>query len=314
MSTASASPTDRAAEPDTVRTRGYWSHALGRLTRQPVTLAAFTVLVAVFLVGGLAHVFAPHGWNDINLGARWQNHPPTLAANHFLGTDNIGRDVVARTLWGLHYSEQTALVGAAIAALIATAVGAVAGFYGGIMDAVLIRLADLVAGIPVLVLMIAAFVYLEPVTVWGATLVFAFSMWTLAARAVRARVATLVPEEFVQAARSLGASDARLLFRHVLPNAAGTIVVSATALVGQIILIESTAEFFGFGVSSLNRPTLGNLIGETAASGVGAFNIVGLGWWVWTAPAAVLALVLVCINLIGDGLATAVDVRAADGG
>jgi len=116
-------------------------------------------------------------------------------------------------------------------------------------------------------------------------------------------------DEFVQAARALGVSDRRIFFRHLLPNATGTVIVAATSLVGQIVLVEATIEFFGFGVASLVRPTLGNLIAESTSSGIGRYNVLGLGWWVWTAPAAVLVAILVCTNLVGDGLDAALNPR-----
>jgi peptide/nickel transport system permease protein len=136
-------------------------------------------------------------------------------------------------------------------------------------------------------------------------------MWTFVARVVRARVASLLPEEFIQAARGLGASDARIFFRHLLPNAAGTIIVAATSTFGQIVLVEATTEFFGFGVNSLIRPTLGNLVAEATSSGIGAYNLLGLGWWVWMPPAVLLVLILICVNLVGDGLDAALNPRAA---
>jgi peptide/nickel transport system permease protein len=292
-----------------VRSRGYWQQAAHRVARQPVTLTALVVVLGFFLAGAFAHELAPQGWNHINLDQRWNNHPPTFADGHLFGTDNIGRDVLVRTLWGLHYTEQTALVGALIATVLGVAAGGLAGLYGGRLDTVLMRFADLVTGVPVIVLMIAAFVYLEPVTVWEATFVFAFSMWAFVARVVRARIASLAVEQFVQASQSLGASDRRIFFRHLLPNAAGTVVVAATSLVGQIILIEASTEFFGFGVASLIRPTLGNLIAEAASSGIGSYSFLNLGWWVWTAPAVLLVILLVCINLVGDGLDLALNPR-----
>jgi ABC-type dipeptide/oligopeptide/nickel transport system permease subunit len=292
-----------------VPSHGYWRQAAHRVARQPVTLAALVVIVGLFVAGAFAHELAPQGWNDINLDQRWNNHPPTFAGGHLFGTDNIGRDVLVRTLWGLHYTEQTALVGALIATVLGVAAGGLAGLYGGRLDTLLMRFADLVTGVPVIVLMIVAFVYLQPVTVWEATFVFAFSMWAFVARVVRARIASLVVEQFVQAAQSLGATDRRIFFRHLLPNAAGTLVVAVTSLVGQIILIEASTEFFGFGVASLIRPTLGNLIAEAASFGFGTASFFNLGWWVWTAPAALLVILLVCINLVGDGLDLALNPR-----
>jgi oligopeptide transport system permease protein len=180
----SPSPAPAAEEPG-VRTRGYWAQAFRRLRRQPVTLAAFALLVTVVVVGLLSQQLAPQHWNHIDLSPRWANHGPTVASHHWLGTDHIGRDVVARTLWGLHYTEQTALVGALAATLLGIAIGGLAGFYGGWTDAVLMRIVDLITGFPVIVLMIAAFAFLTPVTVFEATLVFSLAMWTFVARVVR---------------------------------------------------------------------------------------------------------------------------------
>jgi ABC-type dipeptide/oligopeptide/nickel transport system permease subunit len=293
-----------------VAVRGYRRLALRRLARQPVALAALAALLGLVLAGVLASVIAPEGWNAIDLTGVWQNHPPTFRDRHLMGTDNIGRDTLVRTIWGLHYSVQTAFLGGFAATLIAVSVGVFAGYRSGWADAVLMRVADLVTGFPVLVLLIAAFVWLKPVTVWEATAVFSLSMWPFAARTFRARVATLAAEEFVQAARALGASDRRIVLRHLLPNAAGTVVVGATSLVGQILLIEATAEFFGYGIRSVARPTLGNLIGEAASGGLASTNSFGLGWWTWATPTLALVLLLACVNLVGDGLDTALNPRS----
>jgi peptide/nickel transport system permease protein len=289
--------------------RGFWRRVLRRLARQPVTLAALTILVAILVVGAFAHELAPGGWNSINLSARWQNHPPTFANGNLLGTDNLGHSMLVRTLWGLHFSEQVAVVGALLAVAIGLLVGALAGYYGGLPDAVLMRFADLVSGFPVIVLMLVAFTFLHPVTVWKATFIFALSLWTLVARVVRARIASLRSQEFVEAAQALGASDLRILTRHLLPNAAGVVVVSFTSLIGQIVMVEATVEFLGFGLSSALRPTLGNLIADSSSTGIGIYNALSLGWWTWGAPALVLVLLLVSVNLIGDGLDAALDPR-----
>jgi ABC-type dipeptide/oligopeptide/nickel transport system permease subunit len=299
------------ARAEDVRTRGYWTTAARRLLRQPLTLTALLLLVGILLVGAFAHHVAPNGWNDLYLDAGSTNQGPTLHPWHRLfGTDHLGRSVLDRTIWGLHFSETAAVYGAVIATTIGVVVGAVAGMFGGAFDGVLMRIADFATTFPVIVTIIVAFSYFSPITVTKATLVFAFYLWAFVARIVRARVKTIVSEEFVEAARALGASDSRILVQHVLPNSAGVIIVAATAMVGQIILIEATAEFFGFGVASLIRPTLGNLIAESTSSGIGAYSNLGLGWWTWVGPAALLVLVLVCVNLVGDGLANALEPRS----
>ncbi|HVS85695.1 MAG TPA: ABC transporter permease [Gaiellaceae bacterium] len=297
-----------AAEP-AIRRRGFWRGVGHRVVRQPVTLGAATVLVAILGAGEAASVLAPSGWNAIDLSDTARNHGPTFAG-HLLGTDQVGRDTLHRVLWGVHFSEQTAVVGGAGATVLAIVAGLTAGWFAGWFDVVVMRIVDLVSGFPVLVILIVMFSLLRPVTVWETTAVFALAMWPFAARVFRARAASLRQEEFVQAAQALGASSGRIVFRHLLPNAAGAIVISLTSLVGQIVLIEATAEFFGFGVLSSTRPTLGNLLGEATQSGLGPYNFLGLGWWTWTVPAVVLILLLASVNLVGDGLDAALNPRA----
>ena len=303
---------ERAVVLDVVVSRGYWRASGRRFLRQPIAVSALVLLVGLVVAGVLAHRLAPLGWNDLYLGPEWQNHPPVTGHGwlRWMGTDNIGRSAIARSIWGLHYTLTSAFLGALLASAIGIVMGSISAIYGGVVDAVIMRFADFATTFPVIVTIIVAFSYFSPITVTKATLVFAFYLWAFVARVVRARVKTIVSEEFVEAARALGASDLRILVRHVLPNAAGVMIVAATAMVGQIILIEATAEFFGFGVASLVRPTLGNLIAESTASGIGAYSNLGLGWWTWVGPAVLLVLVLVCVNLVGDGLANALEPRS----
>jgi len=305
MSAGTSSSEPPAREPP--RSRGAWSRALRRLRRQPVTLVALSALVAMFVAGALTPRLAPQGWNSIDLAARWRNHPPMLNGWHLLGTDNIGCDVLVRSLYALHTSEQAALLAALLATLLGVAVGGLAGYWGGWPDALIMRIADLVGTFPALMLLLAAYVFLQPVTVGKATLVFTLYLWIPVARIVRASFASLREAEFVQAARSLGASDIRIFFRHLLPNTSGTIVVAASALLGQVIMLEATVEFFGLGVPSQVQPTLGNLIGDVTQSGIGPFSQLGLGWWTWAGPAGVLVIILVCTNLVGDGIDAALN-------
>ena len=297
---------------------GLWHHAFTRLVRQPVTVTAFVVLVAVLLTGALAPVIAPHGWNFVDLSDRWRNHGPTLAGWHLLGTDNIGRDTLVRTLYGLRTSTQTALFAAFAGTMLGVAVGGLAGSRGGWLDAGLMRVADLLSAFPVLMLLYAAYVlnyegFHHALSVRWYTLLFALTLWTVVARVVRAGVVALQATEFVEAARALGASELRVFFRHVLPNVAGTIAVAATALVGQVLALEATIEFFSLGVPSNANPTLGNLIADVVAYGIGSYQQEALGWWTWVTPAGVLVLVLLCVNLVGDGLDAALNPQQVRG-
>jgi peptide/nickel transport system permease protein len=303
---------ERLAAPEVLVSRGYWRASGRRFFRQPIAVSALVLLVALVVSGVLARRLAPLGWNDLYLGAEWQNHPPVTGHGwlRWMGTDNIGRSAIARSIWGLHYTLTSAFLGALLASAIGIVMGSISAIYGGVADAVIMRFADFATTFPVIVTIIAAFSYLQPVTVAKATLLFAFYLWAFVARVVRTRIRSIEAEPFVEAARALGASDLRLLLRHLLPNAAGSIIVATTSLVGQIVLVEATAEFFGFGVNSLVRPTLGNLIAEATQSGIGRFNVLSLGWLTWTTPAIVLVLLLVSVNLLGDGLAAALDPRA----
>jgi ABC-type dipeptide/oligopeptide/nickel transport system permease subunit len=303
QSTAETAPQAPLEIEPLMRQRGAASLALRRLRRQPATIISLLVLTAIFVAGALAPTLAPQGWNAIDLAVRWRNHAPMLNGWHLFGTDNIGRDVLVRTLYGLHASEQGALFAALLATVLGASVGGIAGYRGGWTDAILMRVADLLGTFPALMLLLVAYVFLEPVTVTKATIIFALYLWIPVARVVRANFASLRESEFVQAAHSLGASDARILLRHLLPNATGTIVIAATSLLGQVIILEATVEFFGLGVGSQTQPTLGNLIGDAAQ---GVFQL-GLGWWTWAGPAACLVIILACANLIGDGVDSALN-------
>lgn len=292
------------------RGRGRWRLAGRRFVRQKIGVVSLAVLVAMLVAGALAPQLAPQGPDSINLNLLWRNHPPKLSGWHLLGTDNIGRDVLVRTLYGIHTSEQAALLAGLLATLLGVAVGAVAGYAAGWADALLMRLVDLLTAFPTLMVLYAAFVFLQPVTIRTATIIFALYLWTFVARVIRAHIASLREYEFVQAARALGASDTRILLRHLLPNTAGTALIAATSVVGQIVLLEATVEFLGLGVPSEVRPTLGNLLGDAAMSGIGINNQLGLGWWVWATPAAALVLILVTLNLLGDALDTALNPTA----
>jgi ABC-type dipeptide/oligopeptide/nickel transport system permease subunit len=296
------------------RSRGYWESSARRLLRQRATVVALAVLAALLVIGAFPGTFANTGWNDIHLDDNsWINSGPTLTHGwaRLLGTDHIGRSTVQRIVWGLHDSETTAVEGALLAALIGLVLGSLAALYGGVVDTAIMRVADFATTFPVLITMIAAFVLLQPISLRKATLIFAFYLWGFVARVVRARIRALLPEEFVDAARALGAAELRILVRHLWPNALGAVIIVTTSLIGQIMLVEATAEYFGFGINSLVRPTLGNLIADNTQGGIQRFNQLGLGWWTWVGPAGVLVAVLVCLNLLGDGLERALDPRSS---
>lgn len=298
--------TERALEagPAMTRTeprRGSRSRVWSRLLHQPVSVVAGSILAVVFVVGAIFPRVSRTDPAAINLSPHWINHGPTWSGWHILGTDAIGRDVLVRTLYGLNNTERSALLATLIASVVGIVLGGIAGYRGGWADSLIMRVGDMFGVFPAIMLMLIAYTYFFPVTVQKSSLIIAFYFWIPMARVVRAEMASLREREFVQAALSLGASDRRIFFRHLFPNALSTIIVAVTSLLGQVIVLEATLEFFHIAVPSVIQPSLGNLIGDAQSGSL----TNGLGWWTLVAPAGLLVLILVCVNLLGDGLAEA---------
>ncbi|HZS24037.1 MAG TPA: ABC transporter permease [Gaiellaceae bacterium] len=291
------------------RERGLGRQALLRFVRQPVGVAAFVVVAGIFVAGACASLLEPNAWELVNLAA--VHKPPSLS--HPFGTDAIGRDVLALTLYGVRTTEQVALISTVVATLVGTLLGALAGYYGGWLDAVVMRLSDTVTAFPAILVTLAAIVYFGTPTEHVFILVFCAYMWAVVVRVVRADVASLRTHEYVEAARAMGASDLRTLRRHILPNVGGTIAVAATSLIGQIVLVDATVDFFGYGMTGAAKPSLGNLVADFVSFKFARPNdpaVGGYGWWSWVLPCVVLGVILVGVNLIGDSLDAALNPAA----
>lgn len=272
-----------------------------RLRRDRGAALAFALLLTILVLAVFARRVAPYLWDTIDLTR--VNRGPTTAGEHWFGTDQVGRDVLSRTLWGLQTTGRVGLGAAAIATAIGVPVGIVAGYFGGWLDAGLMRTVDLVTSFPAIMLSLAAIVFFSPVQPRTLVLVLGFSTWTIVARVVRASAAATTATDYVEAARALGASDGQILRRHLLPNIGGTVLVAATAVLGQALLLEATIEFFSYGLPASRFPSLGNLIADvTLGGGLGLSGYQAVGWWTWVFPAAALALVLACVNVVGDAL------------
>jgi peptide/nickel transport system permease protein len=236
------------------------------------------------------------------------------SAAHPLGTDELGRDLLLRLLYGGRVSLAVGLGGALLAALIGTLVGLAAGYAGGALDALLMRLTDAVISLPLLPLLIVLAAVdlsklgLPPAAATGElasvariVAIVALFGWTTTARLVRASVLSLRTREFVHAARALGAGPARILARHVLPNAVGPLIVATTLSIGNVILVESVLSFLGLGVQP-PLPSWGNML--TGAQEL-LFESPRLAWW----PGLLIFLTVLAFNVLGDGLQAALDPR-----
>jgi ABC-type dipeptide/oligopeptide/nickel transport system permease subunit len=240
------------------------------------------------------------------------------SAAHWLGTDELGRDLLARTLYGGVISLSLGMLAAAIAVVIGTAYGATAGYVGGRCDEIMMRIVDVLFALPymllVMLLTVSLGAWLEAWQVvgteWSRFIVLALAIgsvsWLTMARVIRGQVLSLREQPFVEAARAMGFSTGRILLRHILPNLVGPIVVFATLTVPQAILQESFLSFLGVGVQP-PQATWGSL----AADGVRLLNPVQFDWWLVVFPCTALALTLLSLNFVGDGLRDAFDVRAA---
>lgn len=292
-----------------IRSRRGTLWTIDRIARQPAALSALVVLGALLVAGALAPRLAPYTWDAIDLSAG--NHAPELAGPHLFGTDVVGRDVLSRTLYGLQATEEVGFGAAALAAGIGVLLGAVAGYYGGWLDGLLMRLVDAVTSYPAVVVTLAAIIYFRVISTTILILVLGICLWPRVARIVRSNTASLRASSYVEAAQALGAGDLRILRSHLLPNVAGPMIVAATAVVGQAILLDATVEYLSYGMSAAVRPSLGNLIADlTNDGGLGVQGYRAIGWWTWAFPTIAMSLLLISVSFVGDGLDTALNPQA----
>jgi len=217
---------------------------------------------------------------------------PSLA--HWLGTDGLGRDELARLLVGGRITLSVGAIAAAVAMLIGTAYGAVAGYYGGVADAILMRLVDVFLSVPTLFLLLflAAMFHGSLIALM---LVIGATSWLGPARLVRGEVLSLKERLFVEAARSVGASDARVIFRHVVPNAGGTIITTTTFMVATAMLSETALSFLGIGVRA-PMPSWGNLLSSAQS------DLFAGAWWLIVPPGLAILATVCAFNFLGDWL------------
>jgi peptide/nickel transport system permease protein len=224
--------------------------------------------------------------------------PPSGA--HIMGTDQYSRDIFSRILYGARISLTIGLVAVAISATLGTLLGAVAGYLGGVVDAVIMRLLDMFMAFPSIVLLLAVAALFEP-SLFVVVLALALTQWPFTTRMVRGEILALREREFAEAARALGFSRARVLFRHLLPNAIPAVVVVATLGIGNAIVLEAGLSFLGLGVPSAT-PSWGTMVDHGRAYLLDA-------WWVVTFPGLAIVLAVLAFNLLGDGIRDALDPR-----
>ncbi|MBV8259200.1 MAG: ABC transporter permease [Actinobacteria bacterium] len=279
-----------------LKARSQWSYARSRFIRHRAAMAGLVGLIIIFAAGAFANWVAPYGYAQIDLTHLYA--PPTLSGNHFFGTDELGRDFFSRTIYGIRTSEEVGLVVAIASSILGVIIGAIAGFYRGWIDNILMRITDLVLTLPALAILLTAAALWGSGNQWRIVIILALFFWTGIARIVRGVFLSLREKEYVEAAKAGGAGDFRIMFRHILPNTLGPVIVNATLAVAAAILTESALSFLGFGIKP-PTPSLGVLISEGQQD--------PQKWWLTVLPGLVLVLIVVCVNFVGDGLRDALD-------
>lgn len=284
-----------------IKVRSQLRLALSRFARHRVAMVSLVILAAIVVVAFNAEHVTPYSYDGMNLRAA--RLAPTLEGGHFFGTDKLGRDYFTRVLFGARTSIFVALVVALLSTLIGTLIGATAGYFGGWIDDAFMRFTDLVLILPGLALLMILIAFIGEGSPLQIAIILSSLMWTLIARIVRAQVLSMRTREFVEAATLSGASSWRVIWRHMLPNMLGPIIVNTTLTVSSAILVESALSFIGFGVKP-PTPALGQLISDGRGS-------MQTEWWLVTFPGLVIIAICLTINFIGDGLRDALDARQA---
>ena len=278
--------------------RSQWAMAWSEYNRSRLAVLGLYLMVGLYLLTFLAPLLTPYDPSAIGDIAATRHLPPSLA--HPMGTDEFGRDVLTRVLYGARVSLSIGFVAVGISITLGTFIGAVSGYAGGLVDTLSMRFVDLLISFPRLVLLITIIALFEP-SVRVVVVVLGLTLWPSTARIVRGEVLSARERDYVQAARALGFGPSRIIFRHIVPNVLGPVIVAATLGLGNIILIEAALSFLGMSVQP-PTPSWGSMINDGR-------DYLAQAWWVATFPGLAIVMTVVAFNLIGDGLRDALDPR-----
>jgi peptide/nickel transport system permease protein len=267
-----------------------------RFRTKRFAIAGVVVVIFLFLLSFLAPYITPYGPDDLDLYHVLM--PPSSA--HWFGTDDLGRDVLTRMIYGAQISLEVGFVAAGIAVIIGTLVGLIAGYYSGWVDNILMRFVDIMLCFPTFFLILAVIAFLGQ-SIWYIMIIIGLTGWMGVARLVRAEVLSIRERDYVMAVRALGASDMRIIFRHIFPNAMAPVLVSATLGVAGAILTESALSFLGIGVPP-PTPSWGNIL----TSGK---DYIEFAWWLTLYPGLAITVTVLAYYLVGEGIRDALDPR-----
>ena len=268
------------------------------LRRNPLAVIGFIIIAGILLLALIAPLIAPYDPDAINVKAILLS--PT--SNHLMGTDGLGRDVFSRMLFGARISLMVGFVAVGIATIIGIILGAIAGFYRGWVDTLIMRTVDVMLSIPTFFLILAVIAFLTP-SIWNIMIVIGLTSWMGVTRLVRAEFLSLRYREFVLAAQALGAKDLRLIFTHLLPNSLTPIIVSSILGIASAVLVESGLSFLGLGVQA-PQASWGNILTDGK-------EYIQFAWWLSLFPGLAILITVLGYNLLGDGLRDAYNPRSS---
>ena len=300
--TADAATQTAVLAPAPARAQREWILLFSRLVRRRTALFGFLVVMVVVVAAVFAPLVSPFDPLAQDIGQRlrepgWQDAQGRV---HLLGTDHLGRDILARIIYGARIALMVGLAAVLISGILGMAIGLTSGYFGGKVDDAFMRLADVQLAFPFILLAIAVIGVLGP-SLRNIIVVIGVSSWVVYARVVRGEVLSVREREFVQAAIALGSRDGRIIVRHVLPNAFTPWLVVATLDMARVIVIESALSFLGLGVQP-PTPTWGGMLADGRV-------YLSTAWWLATFPGLAILLTVLGINLFGDGLRDTLDPR-----
>lgn len=278
--------------------QSYWRGVFSRLKKNKLAIIALVILIIMVLACILVPMLSPFTMEQTSTSEGY------LAPNdkYVLGTDKIGRDVLTRLFYGGRISLGIALIVTGLQALIGVTLGSIAGFYGKIVDTIIMRISEVFSSFPLMMMSITMLAVL-PGDKAEVKLVITLTIlsWPRIARIVRGQILTLREQEYMEACEALGISDFKRIFKHLLPNVLAYVIVYATMGMASVILTETSLSFLGMGISP-PTPTWGNMINE-------ARNLLVIldKWWIWVPPSLCIFVTVMCFNLLGDGLRDAID-------
>lgn len=271
------------------RALNYYAKAVKRFFHHKLGVLGLIVLCVVILLGLFAPVFAPYDPTEVGV----KNVRAKPSSEHCLGTDELGRDILSRIIYGARITLLVVVISISFALLVGTVLGLVAGYKGGIVDAVIMRIMDAILSFPMLILALAIIAILGP-GLYNAMIAISIVYTPYFARLVRGQVLSIKESEYVTASRSIGCSESYIIFREILPNCLDSIIVFSSLRASHAIIIESSLSFLGLGAQP-PIPSWGWMI----AVGIKYWNV---GWWMSFFPGMVIFITVLSINLMGDAL------------